>query len=119
MAVKLSPMKKKPPSSRPPLRHPSQGEFRESDFAGMQPQDKTQLSGSLNRLSEQLANTRQLLQDIEKGASVVAPVAAVAPVVPVPPAAPMAPLTPLAPQPPGDPKAQAPAKSDDGTPVPP
>lgn len=39
--------------------------FRESDFAGRPPQEQAELSGSLNQLSQQLAATRQLLQDIE------------------------------------------------------
>lgn len=106
-------MKKKSP---PP---PTKSEFRESDFFGIPPQEKTQLSGALNRLSEQLANTRQLLQDIEHGAPLEegsgAPLAtpASAPSPPVPaasgePAAQPAPVKPNAPTP-----------SDDGTPVPP
>lgn len=41
--------------------------FRESDFAGRPPQEQAELSGSLNQLSQQLAATRQLLQDIEVG----------------------------------------------------
>jgi hypothetical protein len=40
--------------------------FRESDFAGMQPEEQAQLSGSLNQLSEQLASTRKALRDIEQ-----------------------------------------------------
>jgi hypothetical protein len=39
--------------------------FRESDFAGRPPQEQAKLSGSLNQLSEQLAATRKLLQEIE------------------------------------------------------
>jgi hypothetical protein len=54
--------KKKSPPARPQGRL----EFRESDFAGMAPNDQAQLSGSLNHLSEQLAATRLLLQQIER-----------------------------------------------------
>lgn len=54
--------KKKSSASRPAGRI----EFRESDFAGMPADDQAQLSGSLNHLSEQLAATRQLLQQIER-----------------------------------------------------
>lgn len=46
-------------------RHPAKPAFRESDFAGMAPRDQAELSGSLNQLSQQLAVTRKLLQDIE------------------------------------------------------
>lgn len=49
-------------------RHPAKPAFRESDFAGLAPQDQANLSGSLNQLSQQLAATRQLLQDIEGAA---------------------------------------------------
>lgn len=55
-------MVKKKPFTRPPGRP----EFRESDFAGLTPNDQAQLSGSLNQLSEQLAATRQMLQQIER-----------------------------------------------------
>jgi hypothetical protein len=40
--------------------------FRESDFAGIKPEEQAQLSGSLNHLSAQLAFTRKVLQDIEQ-----------------------------------------------------
>jgi len=40
--------------------------FRESDFAGMQPEEQVQLSGSLNHLSAQLVFTRKVLQDLEE-----------------------------------------------------
>lgn len=39
--------------------------FRESDFAGRPAQEQAELSGSLNNLSQQIAATRQLLQDIQ------------------------------------------------------
>lgn len=55
-------MVKKKPFTRPPGRI----EFRESDFAGLTPNDQAQLSGSLNQLSEQLAASRQMLQKIEQ-----------------------------------------------------
>jgi hypothetical protein len=43
--------------------------FRESDFAGRPPQEQARLSGSLNQLSDQLAATRKLLQEIETPAA--------------------------------------------------
>lgn len=100
-------MKKKSP---PP---PIKSEFRESDFFGVPPQEKTQLSGALNRLSEQLANTRQLLQDIEHGA----PLEGDAAPLPTPEPAPAASGEPAAE--PAPVARSAPSPTDDGTPVPP
>lgn len=45
-------------------RDDAQPRFRESDFAGMAPQTQAELSGSLNQLSEQMAASRKLLQDM-------------------------------------------------------
>jgi hypothetical protein len=56
-----------------PPRHHAKSEFRESDFAGMQPKDQAQLSGSLNRLSQELESTRQLLNSFEREAVPTAP----------------------------------------------
>ncbi len=39
--------------------------FRESDFAGRPPQEQADLSGSLNQLSQQIAASRKLLQDVQ------------------------------------------------------
>jgi hypothetical protein len=106
-------MGKKSSPPRPPIKT----EFRESDFAGMPPHDKAQLSGSLNRLSEQLANTRQLLQDIEQGAPVVAKIDPLMALSPPEPAAPEVAPEPQAELPPRP--HSTPTPTDDGTPVPP
>lgn len=60
---------------------PKPPQFRESDFAGRPPPEQAKLSGSLNYLSEQLAASRKLLQEMEArparfGALISAPVAA-------------------------------------------
>jgi hypothetical protein len=56
--------------------------FRESDFAGMRPQEQAELIGSLNQLSQQLAATRQLLRDLELGTPDADPLAPTALAVP-------------------------------------
>lgn len=53
---------------KPYTRAPDPREFRESDFAGMQPRVQAELSHSLNRLSEQLATARQALNQIAPAA---------------------------------------------------
>jgi hypothetical protein len=46
------------------LRAISKPAFRESDFAGRPPEEQAILSGSLNQLSQQIAASRQLLQEM-------------------------------------------------------
>ena len=81
------PLMKKKPTGRPPAKPL----FRESDFAGHSQQEQTELSGSLNQLSRQLAESRKLLQEMQAGFGLRMPG------VPVPD------LPPAGPDEPGDP----------------
>ncbi len=83
----LSPVMKKKSPGRPPAKPL----FRESDFAGHSRQEQADLSGSLNQLSRQLAESRKLLQEMQATAGLRMPGA---PLPDAPPAGPDEPTEP-------------------------